>query len=113
MLHFWLFYLIGQLVHLLKRMNQDVQSPAVRLNTYKQFWYVNWPNVIIRVFLCSVGFLLWAEDGANAAKVLNSAGISLPQLPLTHATAAIYGFFSDSLVDWVMSKFPQLQKDLP
>jgi hypothetical protein len=81
----------------------------------------NWPTIVIRFFLCTLGFMAWREGTAD--KLVEIAGriwgASLPNiiasaLPATRTTVAIYGFFSDSIWDWLVGRFiPSLQKELP
>jgi hypothetical protein len=106
----WLFYFLGQVVHILKRADQSVGSPDHRAETYKHFLLMYWPSLTIRLFLCTVAFLLWIESPDVVTQL--TAGFNLP-LTLSKATAALFGYFSDSILDWVLEKFPRLKRDLP
>lgn len=113
MWRFWLWFWAGQLIHLLKAANQGVSDPAHKVGGYKEFIKVYWPNIVVRTFLCMVAFELWVEKPEFLTFLLEKVGFTVTTIPLGKATSAIFGFFSDSLMDWVVSKIPGLQGALP
>lgn len=110
-LHFWIFYGLGQLIHLWIKAHGEVKDPNNKLTSYRQYFQEKGPALAGSVFLCTVGFLFWLEkpDAINA--LLGKIGVQLPDLPLTKATAGVYGYFSDSITSIVFSKIPGLKGD--
>jgi len=111
---YWGFYILGQVMHLLMR-NHTIAQKAKR-----HIWDAlqqNWPIIMTRLFLCTLIFISWTENGW----VVNQLFHHLPQkmqsgIPLTRATAGLYGYFSDSLVAFILDKlsiqFPSLRTEL-
>ena len=64
-----------------------------------------------------MGFLLWWNNTAFfEALVSSQLGVNLglgKSIPLTPATAGIYGLLSDVLLDWACAKIPFLKSRVP
>jgi hypothetical protein len=111
----WACYFIGQLLHVLLRATAVVRSPQSGITSYRQFLNVHGAPLAVRVFLATMGLILWAGNPQIVSDLLQKAGVGVGDtvLPLNAATAGLYGYFADSLLDKLGVFIPQLQKDVP
>ena len=69
------------------------------------------------VLLAVMGFLLWWSNTAFFdALVSHQLGVNVgieKSIPLTPATAGIYGLLSDVLLDWACARIPFLKGRIP
>ena len=109
----WLCFALGQAVHILKRAGMAVRSKKDPPRTRREFLRRHWDAIAVRAALCSA--LFWLAKQRPELLALLAAAIGAPpvELPLTGATALIFGYCADSLLDWLVSRVPSLQKDLP
>jgi hypothetical protein len=108
---YWIFYLIGQAIHILMRArlaSLGAKRPII------EYFKENWIPLFARLFLCTLGFITWEEHGWIAEQVQHLTHRTGP-VPVTKATAGIFGYFSDSLLAWffemIGNKFPMLKTD--
>ena len=74
----------------------------------------SWDALLVRLLLCAGLFavLLTNPRGLTKLLALLGAGISV-DISVDPGTALILGYFADSVLDWMVSKIPMLQKELP
>jgi hypothetical protein len=113
----WLCYFIGQALHVLLRATAIVRSPQSGITSYRQFLSVHGAPVAVRVFIATMGLIWWAENPQAVADLFQKLGIGggvgESVFPLNAATAGLYGYFADSLLDKLGIFIPQFQKDVP
>lgn len=112
----WIAFLIGQLLHTLKRYNLITSSPKEpNISSLVPFARVYWLEIGIRV-ATGVGVLLVWKDTRVASSVWALIGevapidlSAVPLFPITPGVALLFGLFWDSLMDWVMEKYQFLR----
>ncbi|HWQ03151.1 MAG TPA: hypothetical protein VNL38_01605 [Candidatus Nitrosotenuis sp.] len=109
----WLCFALGQAVHILKRAGMAVRSKKNPLRTRREFLRRHGDAIAVRAALCSALFWLLKQRPELLAQFLLALGAPPMELPLTGATALIFGYCADSLLDWLVSRVPSLQKDWP
>jgi hypothetical protein len=111
----WTCYFIGQALHVLLRATAIVRSPQSGITSYRQFLKVHGAPVAVRVFIATMGLILWAGSPQIISDVLQKVGVGAGDtvFPLNAATAGLYGYFADSLLDKLGIFIPQFQKDVP
>jgi hypothetical protein len=113
----WLLYVAGQTIAILGRASASASSQFTPWNTVREYVKWHWPALVFRVFACTMGFLLWWNNTAFFdVLVRNQLGVNAgiqKSIPLTPATAGIYGLMSDVLLDWMVAKIPFLKSKIP
>ena len=113
----WLLYVAGQAISILGRASSSASSQYTPWNSVREYVKWHWPALAFRLFACTMGFLLWWTKTAFFEALLsNSLGVTLglqKSIPLTPATAGIYGLLSDVLLDWACAKIPFLKGGIP
>ncbi len=110
----WVLYLLGQFVHMLKRAGMAVRSKSNRIRSRIEFIAFNWDALLVRVVLCAGLFWVLLTNPRSLTRILNLLGSDLTaDVSIDFGTALIFGYFADSVLDWVVSKIPSLQKELP
>ncbi len=110
----WLLYLLGQFVHMLKRAGMAVRSKSNRIRSRFEFIAFNWDALLIRVVLCAGLFWVLLTNPRGLTRILSLLGSDLTvDVSVDLGTALIFGYFADSVLDWMVSKIPFLQKELP
>jgi hypothetical protein len=112
-LSLWLCFALGQATHILKRAGMAVRSPQNALRTRREYLRLHWDVLAVRALLSAA--LFWLLEGRPDLLAALPAIFGAPpaELPLTGATALILGYFADSVMDWLVSRVPALQKELP
>jgi hypothetical protein len=110
----WALYLLGQLLHVLKRAGMVVRSKSNSIRSRIEFIVFSWDALLVRVVLCAGLFaaLLTNPHGLSKLLAMLGAGISA-DVSVDPGTALIFGYFADSVLDWLVSKIPILQRELP
>jgi hypothetical protein len=115
LLWLWLWFIIGELVYILKRAYYLITGPNPVANDYKQFLDRCWAPLLVRG-ITGAG-VYWAtfypevlSDGLKLAG-LNWAFHS--QIPHYAVVAFFFGLGMDSLLDFALSKIPYLRDWLP
>ncbi len=110
----WILYLLGQIVHILKRAGMTVRSKSTSIHSHFEFIAFYWDVLLVRVVLCAGLFwvLLTNPRGLTELFAMLGAGITA-DISVDLGTALIFGYFADSVLDWLVSKIPMLQKELP
>jgi hypothetical protein len=113
----WLLYLIGQAISILGRASASASSQFTPWNSVREYVKWHWPALAFRLFACTMGFLLWWNNTAFFDVLVRSQlGVNVgleKSIPLTPATAGIYGLLSDVLLDWICAKIPFLEGKIP
>jgi len=113
----WLLYFVGQAISILGRASTSASSQFTPWNSVREYIKWHWPALVFHLFACTMGFLLWWNNTAFfEALVNNLLGVNLgiqKSIPLTPATAGIYGLLSDVLLDWACAKIPFLAGKIP
>ena len=117
-LFLWLFYILGQFFSMWKRANLSAKSQFSPFDNVKQYVVGHAPQMGINFLLCSGLFWTVWHDTSFLTKVLAYFGFQKDiEVPLNPFTAAIYGVFSDSVMDFIVAKIstrvPQLQVTVP
>lgn len=109
----WACYFIGQALHALLRATAIVHSTQSGITNFRQFMAVHGAPIGVRVFIATMGLILWINHPQIVADLLQKVGVRDTVFPLNAATAGLYGYFADSLLDKLGIFIPQLQKDVP
>ena len=113
----WLLYFAGQAISILGRASVSASSQFTPWNSVREYTKWHWPALAFRLFACTMGFLLWWNNTAFFdALVSHELGVNVgiqKSIPLTPATAGIYGLLSDVLLDWACAKIPFLKGWVP
>ncbi len=91
-----------------------VRSKSNSIRSRREFVAFFWDVLLVRVLLCTGLFaaLLTNPRGLTKLFALLGSGIAA-DITLNPGTALIFGYFADSVLDWLVSKIPMLQKELP
>lgn len=113
----WLLYSAGQAISILVRASASASSQYTPWNSVREYVKWHWPALIFRLFACTMGFVLWWNNTAFFDVVLRHVlGVDLgiqKSIPLTPATAGIYGLLSDVLLEWACARIPFLSGRVP
>ena len=113
----WLLYFAGQAISMLGRASTSASSQFTPWNSVREYIKWHWPAIAFRLFACTMGFLLWWNNTAFFEELVShQLGVSVGiqrSIPLTPATAGIYGLLSDVLLDWACAKIPFLKGRIP
>lgn len=106
-LELWILFVVGQAIHILKQSDLSLGSKST-------FFLVAWKDLVVRFFIAAVFFGYWLAHPEALTQLLGLAHINFSlTLAPEHATAAGFGFCSDSGLDWITAKFPKLRSDIP
>lgn len=105
----WGVYILGQVVSTLMRADQNASmSKFTPWNTIRQYVTAHQNAFLWRFFLASALFWLWWHTPEDLAMI----GMKKASLfPLNVGTAAIYGLFSDKVVNYFLIKFQFVADD--
>lgn len=121
----FLFFFIGQAIHAGLQASSIIASPSNGISSYAQYVKVNGFRVASRFFIAYCIFSLWEWHGPElfaAIAQFAPGGLTFitahpDPIPLNDATAGLFGFFSDSIMETVFGlatrKYPGLQKYFP
>jgi hypothetical protein len=113
----WVWFFIGVLMYWLKRAYFMVQPPNPVATGYAHFIERAWVPLLVRFFADSILFWILFTP-ALAAKALSAMGWTNWSWGVTMITqfapvSAMFGFFSDSVLDIAVSKIPWVKDVLP
>jgi hypothetical protein len=91
----WVIYFAAQLIHMTVRAGLSTRSQLTPWDSLRQYVSKFWPQLVARVFLASLAFWWWIHSPAQVGTVV--------LLPVNPATAGIFGWFSDSVLDKVIA----------
>ncbi len=110
----WALYLLGQLLHVLKRAGMAVRSNSNSIRSRMEFIAFSWDALLVRIVLCAGLFAALLTNPHGLTKLLAQIGAGITaDISIDPGTALIFGYFADSVLDWLVSKIPMLQKELP
>lgn len=114
MLNLWLIFALGMFVSIFLQAALKVRSRLNGICGYRHFVEAFMPQLVARTFLTSLGFLLWTEHPHIFSDLLGRiTGLEKELFPLSLATAGLYGYAADSLLDRVGSLVPWFRKEIP
>jgi hypothetical protein len=108
-LTFWLMFVPGWSVHSILQAKASSTSKSNSLHTSWDWFKLSWQVVLARGFLAALAMELWCE----APTVFGaSLGVALAA-PMTKATAGIFGYAADSVLDKLGASFGLIKLDIP
>lgn len=111
-LELWGMFILGMLLSMLKRATFAIRSGKYK--SRREFFHANWDALLIRAVLGGVVFWGWYAQKDLIYKLLGYVGVSLSwELPVTHGTALVFGYFVDAMIDWLSHKIPWLRGQIP
>jgi hypothetical protein len=113
-LELWLPFAAGMAIHVLKRAGMTVRSPSNAVRSRGEFLKIFWDVLVVRATLCAALFWMVLEQPALLARIAHIFGTAqVFELRLNPGTALIFGYFADSILDWVASHISIFQRELP
>jgi hypothetical protein len=110
----WALYLLGQVLHVLKRAGMAVRSRSNSIHSRIEFIAFYWDALLVRLMLCAGLFAALLTNPRGLTKLLGMLGAGInADISVDTGTALVFGYFADSVLDWLVSKIPMLQKELP
>lgn len=111
---YYLAFLGGQLLFILKRAAMAIRSKTNPTLTRRAYLYANWDVLGIRTCLESVVFWIWRHH--LIGQVVAFFGYAIPErisVPVNPVVGFILGYIVDSLVDWASTspKVPLLVRE--
>jgi hypothetical protein len=107
LLYAWLFLLLGNGLHVLKRGRMYVCSAKV--HTWRAFFEASWDVILVRTGIGSGLFWLYATQQGTLSKY-----VTLPEaLPITLATTFMGGYFLDSIIDGIAVHIEWFKREIP
>ena len=105
-LELWAIFMSGLALSVLKRANLSAGS-------HLEYFKREWVSLAIRVFLASAILSYWVHHPDAMTRLLAWVGVTVNfTLEPEHSTAGVFGFFSDSLLDWLAAKFSIFRKTM-
>jgi hypothetical protein len=108
-LTFWLMFLAGWSIHALLQARASVTSKSNGLHSTRQWFELSWQIVLARGFLAALAMELWCEAPSLFG---TSLGVALAA-PMTNATAGIFGYVADSVLDKLGASFGIIKLEIP
>ena len=112
-------FILGQVLHAWLRAANTVQSKLNGITTYDQYLKLNAARVATRFFLAYCIFAAWQEGWLLVAvgAIIPSATWVKNALPTNVATAGVFGYIIDSVIDQAAGiaakKWPWIQREIP
>jgi len=114
-LYFWLNYLLGAIIHILVRGRSASQSKGYK--TIDIWIRTYWVVLLARTILGGGLFALWVTGKGQVAAAMGAKLLGLeftiPNIPVNGPTAFFFGYFVDSILDWLCNKVPFLRREIP
>ena len=101
-------YGVGMFLHILMVANLAVHSKGGAINDFKTYLSTRWIPISCRIFLSILAFVLLWDNPAlfDIDRFMTTASSQV-------AISGVLGWFSDSLLDKLISFVPWLKKELP
>jgi hypothetical protein len=110
----WLFFVLGQLLYILKRAYFSVQGPDHDVNSYAEFVRKYWASLLFRAASGAALFWVFAFYPDLFTKLVGYVGLNINlTLPTVPPVAFFLGLTSDVALDLISSKVPWLQGQIP
>lgn len=110
----WIFFLIGQAIHLALQINAMVNAPNSAAKSWSMVFRAKGATFAARAFVCTMVFWLWLDG--QLLMVLQDTGLQVPGwissligLHISGGVAGIAGFAIDSAIAYI----PGLKSTLP
>jgi hypothetical protein len=101
----WGFYILGGVLSVWKRANLSANQKFTPWQNVRQYAVAHGPQIGINFLLSSGLFWVMWHDTSFLAKILQYFGINKDfDVPLNPFTAAVYGVFSDQIMDFIVAK---------
>jgi hypothetical protein len=101
----WAFYILGNVFTVWKRANLSVSKTFTPWDNLKQYLAAHGPQIGINFLLSSGLFWTVWHDTTFLTRMLAYVGVTKDiEVPLNPFTAAVYGVFSDTLMDFITAK---------
>ena len=101
----WLFYISGGVLSMWKRAHLAAKSDYTPWQSLREYATAHGPQLAINFLLSTALFWTWWNDPTILAKLLGVIGVQTDSaLPLNPFLAAIYGVFSDVVMDFITAK---------
>src|SRR5438445_13746747 len=102
---YWIAFLLGQGLFLLKRADLGRKSPLNGLPSISAFFVLNWITILYRSVV-EVGLVLYPYRHVDINVLVVKIGWHLPfAIPQSIVIAFFLGLFSDYLMDWVAMQY--------
>jgi hypothetical protein len=105
----WLMFLAGWSIHAMLQAKASAASKSNGLHSTREWFVLSWHIVLARGFLAALAMKLWCEAPALLGSAL---GVALAA-PLTPATAGIFGYTADSVIDKLGCTFGIIKLEIP
>jgi hypothetical protein len=100
----WALYFVGGGFRILQRAGYAIRNPVNPIASRRAFLLKNWDTILVRSLLTTVAFYYWLQHPNAIETLLGFLHSPLTfNLPATGATAPLFGFFSDALLDQFVS----------
>jgi hypothetical protein len=110
---YWLLFVVGLAMHMLKRMDYALHNKANPINSTKDFLKFYWRSIVIRTGL-NLAFFGALKNPIGMAKLAPLSGMSIPvEIFYVGGAVVIFGYFADSAADWALGKIPGMKKEIP
>jgi hypothetical protein len=101
----WGFYILGGLGSMWKRANLSASSAHTPWDNVRGYAGEHGPQLMINFLLSTALFLTVWQDTSFLTHALLFVGVSKDvEVPLNPFTAALYGVFSDQVMDFIVAK---------
>jgi hypothetical protein len=109
-----MFFLAGQALHILKRAGMAVRSKSNPIRSRREFLRLFWDVLLIRTVLCASAFWVALQNPQSLARLTHTWELP-PDLSLrwSAGTALMFGYFADSIFDWIASRIPIFRREMP
>ena len=112
-LELWIFFIVGQLINILKRAGFAVRGPNA-VASRKQYLLLNWDVLLVRGVVGAVIFWTWASYPNLLTQVAKHFGYDYNlTIPVVPPVAFGFGLALDVILDWFADKVPALKRELP
>ena len=101
----WLFYILGEVGSMWKRANLSAASSHTPWDNVRGYIGEHGPQLMINFLLSTALFITVWHDTTFLARGLQWVGVQKDfEVPLNPFTAALYGVFSDQVMDFIVAK---------
>lgn len=110
----WFWFIGGESLNVLKRAYFKVSGADPAITTYKAYIVKYWPALVFRgVFGAGLYWLTFYPDAFSKIASIVHWNASIPSLPQIAPVALFTGIGIDSILDFIASKIPLLQGQIP
>jgi len=108
----WLCYIIGQGLHVAMQVGSVAKARKI---ARRALLAEIWPAISVRVFLCTMGFMLFEAHPDLLYKLITWTGLEPADtsLDMSAPVSGFFGFGSDALLSFMTAKVPWLRREIP